>query len=190
MKKTNVAVWVLAIVVIILIVLGIWFGVRSKNQGTAEQTATTTPTAAAVVVQDRKSSTVAAIVESLSNGTAFSSYFISTGVAATITGKGPYTVFVPTNTAFSLLKPGTISNLSAADKKRLVQYHVVVGRALDVDAVSNGTIQALSKDMLNFMASPVTGEARVNNSYVINEYRASNGIVFIINAVLLPPAKN
>ena len=109
------------------------------------------------------------------------------GIKATIQGVGPYTVFVPTDGAFSLLESGTIANMSAAEKKRLVQYHVVSGRAIDPDAVKSGQIMALSKDVLNFEVSTTDKTARVNNSFFIKAYQGRNGIVYLVSAVLLPP---
>jgi len=129
--------------------------------------------------------TVAAVVANVSNGETFASYLASTGVGATLTGKGPYTVFVSTDGAFSRLAPGTISSMTAAQKKRMVQYHVVAGKLLDVDAINNGQIQALSRDTLNFNVDG--NKVYVNSGYVLQAYKASNGMVYVINAVLLPP---
>ncbi len=133
--------------------------------------------------------TVAQVVASLSGVSEFQSAFVSTGVSASLTGKGPYTVFVPTDTGYNLVKPGTITGMSAAEFKRFVQYHVVSGRALDLDALQNGTIQALSKDTLNFAVQKSTGFVQVNSSFAVTAYKASNGIVYVINQPLIPPAK-
>lgn len=190
--------WVTGIGVIVLIILGIWWYAGSAPGGPGG-VATTTPEAAntngttntaggtPVSSESRSSSSVAAVVASLATGNTFDSYFISTGVASSLTGKGPYTVFVPTNEAFARLSAGTISTLAAAQKKRLVQYHVVSGKALDIDAVSSGTYTALSKDALNFRVDPVYKQAFVNSGYAITQYRASNGIVYVISEVLIPP---
>jgi uncharacterized surface protein with fasciclin (FAS1) repeats len=104
----------------------------------------------------KKNQDVATIVRGLSTGSTFNAYFRSTGVAATISPKSTskYTVFVPTNGAFAQLPPGTISNMSAAEKKRLIQYHVVSGRAVDPDQMTAGSIEALSRDVLNFSYGP------------------------------------
>ena len=186
----QVAPWAIGLLVVLVL------GALLRNQGgspspTASSTPTTTtsatPSSSGVpVVQDVKNSSVASIIAGLTGESTFAAYFKSTGVATSVTGKGPYTVFVPTNAAFAALPPGTIANLSAAEKKRLVQYHVVEGRAVDLDAVSSGTLTTLSRDLLNVLATTGT-KARINNSSAIREYRGSNGTVFVINAVLLPP---
>jgi uncharacterized surface protein with fasciclin (FAS1) repeats len=133
--------------------------------------------------------TVAQVVASLSGTSEFQGDFVSTGVSASLTGKGPYTVFIPTDAGYNLVKPGTISGMTPTQLKRFVQYHVVSGRALDVDAVQNGTIQALSKDTLNFTVQKDTGFVQVNSSFALTAYKASNGIVYVINQPLIPPSK-
>lgn len=196
--KNNTLGWVLGIIVIVLIVGGLWWyattpagqqgGMASTTTEMATTTAatSTTPGAAPVSAQT-KSGTVASVVASLGDASTFNSYFTSTGVAASLSGKGPYTIFVPTNEAFANLTAGTVSGLSAAAQKRLVQYHVVSGKALDIDAVSSGTYTALSKDALNFRVDLTYKEAFVGSGYAIQEYKATNGIVYLVSAVLIPP---
>ncbi len=191
--QTNIFGWVVGIIVVLLIILGLWWFVQGSPAGTsgnatttAETSTNSTGTPVATATEVRTGSTVAAVVASLSNASTFASLYASTGVAASVTGKGPYTVFVPTNGAFANITK-TISSMTAAQKKRLVQYHVVVGKMLDLDAVSSGTYTALSKDPLNFQVQPQTKLAYVNSGYAITQYKASNGIVYLISAVLVPP---
>ena len=95
-------------------------------------------------------------------------------------------MFVPTNTSFSLLPPGAL-NLTTAQLKRLVEYHVISGKQIDVNLQVAGTATALSKDMLNFSVLVSDKSARINSSVALRAYKASNGIVYIVNGVLLPP---
>lgn len=195
-NQSSVFGWVVGIIVVLLIIAGIWWFVQA-NPGTNENgTATTTPqgttttggtgTPVATATEVRTSSTVNAVVASLTSGSRFASLYVSTGVSASLTGKGPYTVFVPSDAAFANLTDA-ISTMTAAEKKRLVQYAVVSGKMLDLDAVSSGTHTALSKDPINFQVNPQTKLAYVNSGYTITQYKASNGIVYLINAVLVPP---
>lgn len=78
--------------------------------------------------------------------------------------------------------------MTAADKQRLIRYHVVSGRAIDVDAMSSGQIQALSGDTLNFNYG-ANKLPMVNSAIVVAQYQAKNGIVIVIDNVLLPPKK-
>lgn len=186
--------WVVGISIVVLVILGIWWFMSmtpatdtSGNATTTGEVATTSDNGGgntATASETRSSSTVAAVVSSLSTGSSFNSLFTSTGVAASLTGSGPYTVFVPMNSAFGSV---STANMTAAEKKRLAQYHVVSGKALDIDAVSSGTYTALSKDELNFRVDLTYKEAFVNSGYAITQYKASNGIVYVISQTLIPP---
>ncbi len=196
-QNNSIFAWVAGVIVVALIVFGLWWLFQSPSTTTGDTATTTpqvatttvetTPTPVATATEVRTSSTVDAIVASLTNATKFAALYSSTGVSASITGKGPYTVFVPTDSAFANLSPGTLSGMTAAQTKRLVQYHVVSGKILDLDAVSSGHYTALSKDMLNFNVQSQTKLAYVNSGYTITQYKASNGIVYVISAVLVPP---
>jgi uncharacterized surface protein with fasciclin (FAS1) repeats len=188
--------WIAIIVIVVLIGLGLWWllgqqpvgGANSSTASTTPETATSTETsgAGAITVQN-STGTVAQVVAGLALGSRYASLLSSTGVGATLTGKGPYTIFVATDGAFSRLPAGTLSAMSSADLKRLVQYSIVPGKKLDVDAVNSGQIQALSKDMINFQVDATKKAVYVNSGYVLQAYSASNGIVYVINSVLVPP---
>ncbi len=194
----NVMGWIVGVVLVIAI-LGAgfmwWNNTRPTDvivQPEAGQATTTATKPASVVMVnkvDRSTQSVAAVVASLSGATRFQSLFTSTGVAASMSSSGTYTVFVPMDASFALLPANALKSLSASALKRLIQYHVVSGRKLDVNAVDSGTITALSKDALNFEAESVTSSARVNSSDVIAQYKAKNGIVYVITGVLIPPVK-
>ncbi|MEK7108825.1 MAG: fasciclin domain-containing protein [Patescibacteria group bacterium] len=196
MDNNNTWGWVAGTVVVILVILGIWWYV-SANPAPAGGTATTTPEVAtttgtgaggvAVSKEIRTSSTVAQVVASLSGSSNFQSLLVSTGAVASLTGKGPYTLFIPTNAAYASLTPGTIAKMTAAQKLRLAQYAIVTGKRLDIDAVSSGRYTALSKDPINFQVNLEDGSVLVNSGTVLRQYKASNGIVYVMDAVLVPP---
>lgn len=196
MDNNNTGAWVIGAVIVLVLGFGIYWFMNREPAGTetSNETATTTPNTATTttstpttVRETRTNATVAEVVASLADASTFNSYLTSTGVSASVKGTGPYTIFVPSNAAFGKLAPGTVSGLSASAKKRLVQYHVVSGKKLDVDALETSTIQALSRDMLNFEALGANARGRVNNSTVIRQYNAKNGVVYIVDAVLIPP---
>lgn len=161
---------------------------------TTDTEAATTPAAdqksatIAAPTKSRTRSTVVEVAKSLSGTSQFNALFKSTGVAASITGAGPYTIFVPTNGAFSQLPPGTITKMSTAQKLRFMQYHVIAGRMIDSEAQVAGTVQALSGDALNFSFG-VDRIPLVNSAIFIEKYQASNGVVYLIDNVLLPPQR-
>jgi uncharacterized surface protein with fasciclin (FAS1) repeats len=105
---------------------------------------------------------------------------------------GPFTVFAPTNAAFDKLPKGTLDDLMKADKKsdlqNILQYHVTTS-ALKTDFFNDGqTIGMVNGD--NVTVSVKDGKIMLNNSAtIIGSVQASNGMVHIIDAVLLPPAK-
>lgn len=176
--------------VAILVLLGVWWWVNNGSyQGAGPVTSGTSQLSGAghIEIQDSTGSTVAEVVAAVPNAGRFNQLLTQSGVSSSLTGKGPYTVFVATDGAFGRLVPGTINNMSAAQLKRTMQYHIVSGRQLDVDALNNGQIQALSRDTLNFSVDASKGAAYVNSGYVISAYRAKNGIVYVINSVLIPP---
>lgn len=129
---------------------------------------------------------VVGVLAGISEASNFNAYLHSTGVANQLRN-GSYTIFVPTNAAVVALPKGTISGLSASAQTRLVQYHVVSGKTLDNDAIMSGTYQAMSRDTLNFNVNLDTGASYVNSGKIIKQYKASNGIVYLVSSVLFPP---
>lgn len=186
--------WAGFVAVVLAILALAWWASSPKStapQNTTAESGQTVQSAgsggtSAVQSETRTSSTVSGIVAGLSSGSRFAALYNSTGVAAQVTGKGPYTVFVPTNDTYAA-SSALINSMSATQKKRLVQYHVVAGKMLDIDAVFGGTHTALSKDTLNFNVQMQSGVAYVNSAYAIKQYKASNGVVYLISAVLFPP---
>ncbi len=188
--KNNTWVWVVVIVLVLVVIAGIWWWIDQSNTSAPTQatTETTTTTGATdqVTVVNQTSSSIAEVLASLPGVSTYTSLFNSTGVGATLGARGPYTVFVSTDAGYALLKPGTISNMTAAEQKRLIQYSIVSGKALDIDATNNGSVKALSGDELNFKVQP-NGLVEVNSSFALEEYKASNGIIYVLNQPLLPP---
>lgn len=189
----NTGVWLVVGLVIIAGIASIVWWQRGDREVAVvempnEQASTTTPqTPAPVAREDRTGSDVATVVAGIPEASSFAALFASSGVASSISKSGTYTVFVPTNGAFNLLTPGTLSSMSSTQKKRLVEYHVVSGRAVDTAAVETGAIVAVSKDTLNFEVRDSDNSAMVNSAFVIKQYKAKNGIVYLISNVLVPP---
>jgi uncharacterized surface protein with fasciclin (FAS1) repeats len=113
------------------------------------------------------------------------------GLAETLQGPGPFTVFAPTDAAFAKLPAGTLESL-LADKEQLasiLSYHVVSGKVMAADLVkSNGATPAtVNGQPLDIVVRG--GKVYVNGVNVVTaDVQASNGVVHIIDAVLLPTA--
>lgn len=109
------------------------------------------------------------------------------GLAGTLQGKGPYTVFAPTDAAFAKVPKATLASL-AADKAKLrsvLLYHVVKGRVTAAKVVKLKTAKTLNGQSvaIRVRAGKVTvGGARVTTADVA----ASNGVIHVINKVLIP----
>jgi uncharacterized surface protein with fasciclin (FAS1) repeats len=109
-----------------------------------------------------------------------------------LSNAGPFTVFAPTNAAFEKLPTGTVDDLMKPENKEklqdILQYHVFVG-TLKTDLMQDG--QVLNEvNGGNIIISNKDGKVWINNSAaIVASIPASNGIIHVIDAVLLPPAK-
>jgi len=105
-------------------------------------------------------------------------------------GDGPFTVFAPTDAAFAALPDGTVENLLKPENKdtlvAVLTYHVVSGKIMSSDItgpVSPATLQGATIDV-----DPSGGGVTVNGANVISaDVMASNGVIHVIDAVILPP---
>ena len=110
------------------------------------------------------------------------------GLVETLKGDGPFTVFAPTDDAFGRLPKGTIESLFRPENQELLAtiltYHVVPGSVMSTD-LSTGTVSSAAGIPLEVgVGSGVT----VNSSNVVQaDIEASNGVIHVIDAVLLPP---
>jgi uncharacterized surface protein with fasciclin (FAS1) repeats len=113
------------------------------------------------------------------------------GLAETLQGPGPFTVFAPSDAAFAKLPAGTVEAL-LKDKAKLASiltYHVVAGKVMAADIVkSNGaepkTVNGLPLDIVL-----KNGKVYVNGAQVTTaDVAASNGVIHVIDTVLLPQA--
>ncbi|TCJ12122.1 fasciclin domain-containing protein [Flaviaesturariibacter flavus] len=109
-----------------------------------------------------------------------------------LSNAGPFTLFAPTNAAFEKLPAGTVDELLKPENKTklqdLLQYHVYVG-SLKTDLMQDGqTLNQVNGG--NISISKKDGKVIINgNATIIASIPASNGIIHVIDAVLLPPAK-
>lgn len=108
-----------------------------------------------------------------------------------LSNAGPFTVFAPTNEAFDKLPAGTVENLVKPENKatlqNILEYHVYVG-VIKEDYVQDGmTLNQVNLD--NVTLNKKDGKITVNGANVLGVVKASNGVVYVIDAVLLPPEK-
>jgi uncharacterized surface protein with fasciclin (FAS1) repeats len=123
------------------------------------------------------------------------------GLVDTLSGKGPFTVFAPTNAAFAKLPAGTVANLVKPENKatltKILTYHVVPGRITAGQIASmamrhhgSATLKTVEGENLRFMKSKGSwwvvdakgGKARITIPNVMQ----SNGVIHVVDAVLMP----
>jgi uncharacterized surface protein with fasciclin (FAS1) repeats len=108
-----------------------------------------------------------------------------------LSNAGPFTVFAPTNAAFDKLPAGTVEGLLKPESKdalrNILEYHVYVGVLTETMMQDGMTLNQVNLD--NVKIGKKDGKITVNGANVLGSARGSNGIVYIIDAVLLPPDK-
>ena len=113
-------------------------------------------------------------------------------LVTSLSNAGPFTVFAPTNAAFDKLPKGTVDGLMKEDKKsdlqNILQYHVFMS-ALPPESLTDGRILGMVNGD-NITVTVKDGKTMLNNSAtIITSIPASNGIIYVIDGVLLPPTK-
>jgi uncharacterized surface protein with fasciclin (FAS1) repeats len=128
---------------------------------------------------------------------------VAAELAEVLSSEGPFTVFAPTNDAFAKLPEGTVANLLMAENKKTLQtvltYHVVSGKwnakdvlklikkgngKAEIKTVSGGTITAWLKGKDVYITDENGNSAKVT----IADVNQSNGVIHVIDTVLLPKA--
>ena len=115
------------------------------------------------------------------------------GLVDTLKGAGPFTVFAPTDEAFAKLPAGTVENLLKPENKAklagILTYHVVSGKVMAADVVklkeaktAGGSTVKISADASGVKVGTAKGMSKVTKT----DIKASNGVIHIIDAVILP----
>jgi len=160
-----------------------------KTAGTADSPAESSAGQSAVK-DDMSSKNVVQVAVGSADHTTLVAAIKAAGLVDALSNAGPFTVFAPTNAAFDKLPAGTVDNLLKPEKKDdlvdILQYHVSLGvfkpemftEGQEIGQVNGGNIIITKKD----------GKLIVNGtSTIIASIPASNGIVHVIDGVLLPP---
>jgi uncharacterized surface protein with fasciclin (FAS1) repeats len=107
----------------------------------------------------------------------------------TLQSPGPFTVFAPTDEAFAKLPAGTVESLLKPENKamlqRILMYHVVAGRVMASEVVKMKSAKAVSGNLIPIAAQG--GGVTVDKAHVVKtDIAASNGVIHVIDAVMLP----
>jgi uncharacterized surface protein with fasciclin (FAS1) repeats len=111
------------------------------------------------------------------------------GLVETLKGKGPFTVFAPTDEAFAKLPAGTVESLlKPANKQKLtaiLTYHVVAGNVKAADVVKLSSAKTLNGKSVTIKT--VGGKVLINGATVVKaDIAATNGTIHVIDTVLMP----
>jgi len=184
------------IVSISILILSLAFAIASCNnnkKASGETTdAGTSTTGQEGVKDDESQKDIVKIAVGSKDHTTLVAALTQADYVKVLSNAGPFTVFAPTNAAFDKLPAGTVDGLMKDDKKadlqNILEYHVAVGvykqenmqDGQKINMVNLGDITLSVKD----------GKVMVNGTAnVVATIPASNGIIYVLDAVLLPPAK-
>jgi uncharacterized surface protein with fasciclin (FAS1) repeats len=111
------------------------------------------------------------------------------GLVETLKGKGPFTVFAPTDAAFAKLPEGTLKSLlMPANKQKLtaiLTYHVVAGNVKAADVIKLSSAKTLNGQSVTIKV--VGGKVLINGAIVVKaDIAATNGTIHVIDTVLMP----
>lgn len=112
------------------------------------------------------------------------------GLVETLSGNGPFTVFAPTNAAFEALPDGTLESLLKPENKdqlvAVLTYHVVGAKVMSTDLKEGQKAKTVQGEEVTIS---LKGGASVNGAKVaMADVKASNGVVHVIDKVILPPS--
>jgi uncharacterized surface protein with fasciclin (FAS1) repeats len=116
------------------------------------------------------------------------------GLVDTLQGAGPFTVFAPINQAFAALPAGTVESLllpeNIAALQGILTYHVVPGAVMAGDLTDGMVVETVNGETIVINVSATEGVTINSSAKVITaDIAASNGVIHLIDAVLLPPTE-
>lgn len=112
------------------------------------------------------------------------------GLVETLQGAGPFTVFAPTNDAFAALPAGLVDKLLLPENKavltQILTYHVVSGKVMAADVMA-GDVPSVEGSNITIAVDGGTVTLNGSSKVVATDVAASNGVIHVIDAVILPP---
>ena len=147
---------------------------------------------AVLVPEEDQSTTVVDVVVNSENHTILEAAVVAAGLVETLSGDGPFTVFAPTDAAFALLPEGLIDQLledPTGDLTTILTHHVHSGNVLSTDLINGMMVPTLAGTELT--VSLMDSMVLIDNANVsIADIETENGVVHIIDAVLVPSNLN
>ena len=168
-----------------------------NNNTTSEQTSNeaevSTPAAGQSAVQDDQSQKdVVKVAVGSKDHTTLVAAVKAADYVDVLSNAGPFTVFAPTNAAFDKLPAGTVEGLlkpeAKKDLRNVLEYHVTTS-SLKEEYLKDGMTIGMVNGGNVKVSKSADGKMKINDANVLAAVPASNGMVYVIDAVLLPPAK-
>lgn len=192
-NNNNVIMAVVGVLVVAAIAVGAWLWMSSNDDTDSSNENTTSEVSENTAEQAASKDIVDTAAETASLSTLVSAVQAA-DLVETLKGEGPYTVFAPTNEAFDKLPDGTLDDLLKPENKEqlssILTYHVVSGEVMSsdlsdgqvVDTLQGGKLTVEIMDGMVYLVDANDGRAMVTTADV----ETSNGVVHIIDAVVLP----
>lgn len=149
---------------------------------------TTTTTVAATTEAPDEVGDIVAVASGAGSFSTLVAAVQAAGLVDTLQGDGPFTVFAPTDDAFAELPAGVLDALLLPENKdvlvKILTYHVVAGKVMAADVMA-GDVATVEGQTI---ALGTDGGVTVNGANVVTaDVEASNGVIHVIDAVILPP---
>lgn len=171
----------------LLFAISLWM-CNTKQSPAAESASEQIGAGQSAVKDDLSEKNVVQIASESPDHTTLVAAVKAAGLVDVLVNAGPFTVFAPVNDAFNALPAGTVDNLLKPENKRTLQdileYHVFVG-VINADMIKNGRVLN-QVNLKNVTLGNVDGVYTVNDAKIIASVKASNGIIHVIDKVLLP----
>lgn len=160
----------------------------SDSSDEATTSPTTTAEATTEATDEASTQDVVGVIAGNADTTTLATAVDAAGLVETLQGEGPFTVFAPTDEAFAALPAGVLDQLiqpaNSAALTQILTYHVVPGKVMAADVTDGSVATVEGQDITLSTADGVT----VNGAKVTDaDLDASNGVVHVIDTVLLPP---
>lgn len=167
---------------------------KSKDSASTENTSASTGGGQESVKDEESQKDIVKIAVGSKDHTTLVAALKQADYVTALSNAGPFTVFAPTNAAFDKLPAGTVEGLMKADKKNdlqnILEYHVSIG-VFKEEMMQDGQMIDQANNQKITISKSADGKIKVNGkANIVAAVPASNGLVFIIDEVLLPPAKN
>jgi uncharacterized surface protein with fasciclin (FAS1) repeats len=174
----------------------IFFACNSKTPETSVSSTDNSATASAgggqsTVVDDVSQKNIVQVASGSADHSTLVAAVKAADLVNALSNAGPFTVFAPTNAAFDQLPKGTVEDLLKPEKKEalqnILQYHVSLGVLKSENFTDGQTVGQVNGD--NVTIHVKDGKVMINDANIVGSISTSNGIIHVIDKVLLPPSK-